>query len=85
MKHLYHILIKKTIDKSCTALELSVKEILESFNMFNGTNSTLNSDMALGPELQCRITCFQRCLGDLQCALVRCENLQHVITNNVAF
>ena len=35
------------IDKSCTALEHSVKEIRESFNMLNGTNTTLNSDMVL--------------------------------------
>ena len=30
-----------------TALELSVNEILESFNMFNGTNLILNADLAL--------------------------------------
>ena len=35
------------IDKSCTALEHSIKEIQESFNMLNGTNPTLNFDMAL--------------------------------------
>ena len=37
------------INKICIALELSAKEIhaLESFNKFNGTNLTLNSDIAL--------------------------------------
>ena len=37
------------INKICTALELSAKEIhvLESFNKFNGTNFTLKSDIAL--------------------------------------
>ena len=43
------------INKICTTLELSAKEIhaLESFNKFNGTNLTLNSDMALIKKLLC--------------------------------
>ena len=31
----------------CTALDVSVKETLERFNMFKGTDLILNSDLAL--------------------------------------
>ena len=39
----YRLIIRSTN----AALELSVKEILESFNVFQGTNLILNSDLAL--------------------------------------
>ena len=71
---------KLNLRSTKAALELSVKEILESFNMFKGTNLILNSDLAqVSTQVNILLYIFGLKAGDSSdTSMSTCDGVGHI-------